>query len=154
MNVKKIEDMAKNMRRKILDVSYSCKVSAHIGGGLSIVDIMATLYGAVLRYDLKDTDWEDRDRFILSKGHAGAGVYATLAESGFFPIEKLKTHYQDGSDLSGHVSHKGIPGAEFSTGSLGHGLPISVGIALSDINIEQYKVVCLLGDGECNEGSI
>jgi len=66
----------------------------------------------------------------------------------------LDTHYQNGSVLSGHVSHKGVPGVEFSTGSLGHGLPISVGIALSDINIEQYKVVCLLGDGECNEGSI
>ena len=86
-----------------------------------------------MKYDSKDPKWKDRDRFILSKGHAGGGVYAALAESGFMPLEKLKTHYQDGSDLSGHVSHKGIPGVEFSTGSLGYGLPVACGMALAAI---------------------
>jgi len=98
--------------------------------------------------------WSERDRFILSKGHAGAGVYAALAESGFLSKDKLKTHYQDGSDLSGHVSHKGIPGVEFSTGSLGHGLPVAVGMALAaKINKNKYRVVTLMSDGECDEGS-
>jgi transketolase len=90
----------------------------------------------------------------LSKGHAGAGVYAALAESGFMDTEKLKTHYQDGSDLSGHVSHKGIPGVEFSTGSLGHGLPVATGMALAaKINNKNHKVYVLMSDGECDEGS-
>ena len=92
--------------------------SSHVGAVLSMVDILAVLYGGVLRVDPRRPKWPDRDRFILSKGHAGAGVYAALAETGFFPVKKLETHYQDGSDLSGHVSHKGIPGVELSTGSL------------------------------------
>mgnify|MGYP006115078091 CR=1 FL=1 len=121
---------------------------------LSISDILAVLYGAILNFNSKDPNWKGRDRFILSKGHAGAGVYAALAESGFFPINKLKTHYQDGSDLSGHVSHKGIPGVEFSTGSLGHGLPVSAGMALSaKIDQKKHKVFVLMSDGECDEGS-
>ncbi|MCG8432452.1 MAG: transketolase, partial [Gammaproteobacteria bacterium] len=95
-----------------------------------------------------------RDRFILSKGHAGAAIYAALAESKFFPVEKLKTHYQDGSDLSGHVSHKGIPGVELSTGSLGHGLPVATGMAMAGkLRSEDHRVFVLLGDGECDEGS-
>jgi len=90
----------------------------------------------------------------LSKGHAGAGVYAALAESGFMPLEKLKTHYQDGSDLSGHVSHKGIPGVEFSTGSLGHGLPVASGMALAaKIDKKDHRIFVLMSDGECDEGS-
>ena len=128
--------------------------SSHIASILSMADILAVLYGSVLSYKSEEPKWKDRDRFILSKGHAGAGVYATLAESGFFPIEKLKTHYQDGSDLSGHVSHKGIPGVEFSTGSLGHGLPVASGIALAaKINNRKHRTFVLLGDGECSEGS-
>jgi transketolase len=96
----------------------------------------------------------NRDRFILSKGHAGATIYAALAEKGFFPIEKLATHYQDGSDLSGHVSHKGIPGVEISTGSLGHGLPVGVGMAYAGkLKNASYRVYVLLSDGECDEGS-
>jgi transketolase len=98
--------------------------------------------------------WKNRDRFILSKGHAGAGVYAVLAEKNFIPKSKLKTHYKDGSDLSGHVSHKGIPGVEFSTGSLGHGLPVAAGMALAaKINKDNHRVFVLMGDGECDEGS-
>jgi len=128
--------------------------SSHIASILSMADILAVLYGEVLNYKAQDPKWSKRDKFILSKGHAGAGVYAALAESGFFPVEKLKTHYQDGSDLSGHVSHKGIPGVEFSTGSLGHGLPVATGMALAaKINNKENRVFVLLGDGECNEGS-
>ncbi len=128
--------------------------SSHIASVLSMADILAVLYGEVLRYKPDNPNWIDRDRFILSKGHAGAGVYAALAESGFFPIEKLKTHYQDGSDLSGHVSHKGVPGVEFSTGSLGHGLPVAAGMALAaKINNKNNRAFVLLGDGECDEGS-
>ena len=129
-------------------------VSSHIASILSMADILAVLYGEVLRYKPEEPKWAGRDRFILSKGHAGAGVYATLAESGFFPVEKLQSHYQDGSDLSGHVSHKGIPGVEFSTGSLGHGLPVAAGMALAaKINNENNRAFVLLGDGECDEGS-
>src|SRR3954468_22893463 len=103
--------------------------SSHIGSVFSMADILAVLYGEVLRVDPANPKWKDRDRFILSKGHAGAGVYAALAERGFFSLEKLGTHYRDGSDLSGHVSHKGVPGVELSTGSLGHGLPVGTGMA-------------------------
>ena len=142
------------MRTTMIEMGYACGTSAHFGGGLSMVEILATLYGSVLNYKVDDTRWEDRDRFILSKGHAGAGVYAALAESGFMPLDKLKTHYQDGSDLSGHVSHKGIPGVEFSTGSLGHGLPVASGMALAGyINKKKHRVFTVLSDGECDEGS-
>lgn len=125
-----------------------------MGAAFSIADILAVLYGGVLRVQPTDSRWEGRDRFILSKGHAGAAVYAILAETGFFPVEKLETHYQDGSNLSGHVSHKGIPGVELSTGSLGHGLGVAVGMAkaLKEAGGKQ-RVFALLSDGECDEGS-
>jgi transketolase len=128
--------------------------SSHIGSILSIADVLAVLYGSVMNFRADEPKWQDRDRFILSKGHAGAGVYAALAESGFMSVDKLKTHYQDGSDLSGHVSHKGIPGVEFSTGSLGHGLPVATGMALAaKINKNKHTVYVLMSDGECDEGS-
>lgn len=128
--------------------------SSHVAAGLSMADIVATLYAGVLRVRPEEPDWPDRDRFVLSKGHAGACVYAALAESGFFPVEQLKTHYQDGSLLSGHVSHKGIPGVEFSTGSLGHGLGVGAGMALgAKLDGLEWRVFVLLSDGECDEGS-
>ncbi len=128
--------------------------SSHVASVLSMADLIAVLYGSILRVDPKNARWEDRDRFILSKGHAGAGVYAVLAESGFFPVEKLGTHYQDGSDLSGHVSHKGIPGVELSTGSLGHGLSVGCGMAFAaKSDRKKHRVFVLLSDGECDEGS-
>jgi transketolase len=127
---------------------------AHIGSVFSMADILAVLYGEVLRVDPANPSWKDRDRFILSKGHAGAGVYAVLAERGFFPIEKLASHYRDGSDLSGHVSHKGVPGVELSTGSLGHGLPVGAGMAYAaKLDAASHRVLVLLSDGECDEGS-
>jgi len=145
--------LAKNIRIHALRMTSSGG-SSHIGSILSMADLLAVLYGQILRVDPLQPQWPDRDRFILSKGHAGAGVYATLAECGFFPIEKLKTHYADGSDLSGHVSHHGIPGVEFSTGSLGHGLPVATGMAkAAKLQQRNHRVVVMLSDGECDEGS-
>jgi len=119
-----------------------------------MADIVAVLYGGVLNVDPNEPRKPDRDRFILSKGHAGAGVYAALAETGFFPLEKLETHYQDGSDLSGHISHKRIPGVELSTGSLGHGLPVGTGMAYAGkLRDASHRIFVLMSDGECDEGS-
>jgi transketolase len=128
--------------------------SSHIGSALSIADILAVLYAKVLNVDPSRVTDINRDRFILSKGHAGSAVYATLAECGFFPVEKLDTHYQNGSDLSGHVSHKNNPGVEISTGSLGHGLSIGAGFAFSaKLDGRANRTFVLLSDGECDEGS-
>jgi transketolase len=128
--------------------------SSHIGSALSCADIMAALYGRVLRVDPARPKWPDRDRFILSKGHAGVIAYAALAEAGFFPLAKLATHCQDGGDLSGHVSHRGVSGVELSTGSLGHGLPVAAGMALGAIRDgAAFRAFVLLSDGECDEGS-
>ena len=128
--------------------------SSHIGSVLSIVDILAVLYGRVMNYKNKEPKWVNRDRFILSKGHAGAGVYAVLAECGFFNIAELDKHYQDGSIFSGHVSHKGVPGVELSTGSLGHGLPVASGMALAaKIDKKSHKIFVVMSDGELDEGS-
>lgn len=130
--------------------------SSHVGAAFSIADILAVLYGTpVLQHRANEPRWPDRDRFVLSKGHAGAAVYATLAETGYFPIKDLERHYQDGSLLSGHVSHKGIPGVELSTGSLGHGLGVGVGMAKAlKFADSTSKVFVLLSDGECDEGTI
>ena len=126
---------------------------AHIGAIFSCADILAVLYGGILHVDPTDPKSPTRDRFVLSKGHAGGGLYAALAERGFFPVEQLLTHYQDGSDLSGHVSHK-LPGVDVSTGSLGHGLSIAAGMAYAaQLKSASHSVFCLLSDGECDEGS-
>ncbi len=147
------EALAKKIRIHALQMT-SRGGSSHVGSALSMADIVAVLYGKVLNVYPTDPRNPERDRFILSKGHAGAMVYAALAETGFFPIEKLNTHYQDGSDLSGHVSHKGIPGVELSTGSLGHGLPVGTGMAkAAKLRGEEHRVFVLLSDGECDEGS-
>lgn len=147
------QELAKKIRIHALRMTSNGK-SSHVGSALSMADILATLYNDVMNYDCDDPDSPTRDRFILSKGHAGAGVYATLAESGFFAIEILGTHYQDGSILSGHVSHKGVPGVEFSTGSLGHGLPVAAGMALAaKLDSKLHRVFVVLSDGECDEGS-
>ena len=151
--IKSIKVLANNIRKHAVKMT-SLGGSSHIGSILSIADILAVLYGSILSYRSNNPKWSKRDRFILSKGHAGAGVYAALAECGFIPLEKLKTHYQDGSDLSGHVSHKGIPGVEFSTGSLGHGLPVAAGMALAaKIDQNKHRIFVLMSDGECDEGS-
>ena len=127
---------------------------SHIGAVLSVADIIAVLYADILHCDPENPKWEERDRFIMSKGHAGAAVYAALAECGFFAVAELKTHYQNGSRLSGHVSHH-LPGVDFSTGSLGHGLSAAAGMALAaKQNGKHHRVFAVLGDGECDEGSV
>ena len=147
------QELAKKVRIHALKMANSGGGS-HIGSALSIADILAVLYTKILHLDPKNPTLEQRDRFVLSKGHAGAALYATLAETGFFPVSKLATHYQDGSDLCGHVSHKGIPGVEVSTGSLGHGLSLATGMALAaKIDQKKHRIFTLLSDGECDEGS-
>jgi transketolase len=148
-----LKELARRIRVHVVRMT-NAGGSPHVGAGLSIADILAVLYGKVMRVDPAKPRLPERDRFILSKGHAGAAVYATLAERGFFPADWLKTHAQDGSILSGHVSHKGVPGVELSTGSLGHGLSVGTGMAYGGkLDGHQWRVFVLLSDGECDEGS-
>lgn len=146
-------DFALRLRRHVVRMC-SRGGSSHVGSCLSMADIIAVLYGYTLRLDPTDPGWAGRDRFILSKGHAGACVYAALAERGFFPLADLDHHYSNGSRLSGHVSHKGVAGVELSTGSLGHGLGIGAGMALQLRRMGgDQRVYVVLSDGECDEGS-
>lgn len=147
------KELAWKIRRHGIEMTHLSRGS-HIGAVLSVADIMGVLYADILRYDANDERAEWRDRVILSKGHAGAAIYAALAEVGFFDIDELKTHYANGSRLSGHVSHK-LPGIEFSTGSLGHGLSAAAGMALAaKKNRMTHRVFAIMGDGECDEGSV
>jgi transketolase len=140
------------VRRHALRMVHRAKAS-HIGSALSIADIVAVLYGAVLRVDPAAPRAPQRDRFILSKGHACVAVYAALAARGFFPEDSLVSYGQDHADLMNHISHK-VPGVEFSTGSLGHGLPFGVGKALAaKRRREDWRTFVLLSDGEWGEGS-
>jgi transketolase len=147
------EELAVRLRRHVVRMT-NAGGSSHVGSGLSIADIVAVLYGGVLQLDPKNPAWPERDRFILSKGHAGACVYAALAERGFFPVEQLRLHYRNGSNFSGHISHFGVPGVELSTGSLGHGLGVAAGMAMQLRRAGgKQRVFALLSDGECDEGS-
>jgi transketolase len=147
------EALALRIRRHALAMT-SRGGSSHIGAVFSIADILAVLYGRILSVNPSDPRDPARDRFILSKGHAGAGVYAVLAESGFFSTQQLASHYANGSVFSGHVSHKGVPGVELSTGSLGHGLGVAVGMAYAArLARKAHRVFVLMSDGECDEGS-
>lgn len=147
------EELAWKIRRHGIEMTH-LSGGSHIGAILSVADIIAVLYSGVMNIDPKNPKKIDRDRFILSKGHAGASIYAALAENGFFEVEELKTHYQNGSRLSGHVSHH-LPGVDFSTGSLGHGLSAGVGMAyVAKKDGKSHKVYVVLGDGECDEGSV
>ena len=151
-----IQDMAKRMRKKLLDMALTAGASSsHFGGGLSIVDITATLYGAIMKLDPKNPKWENRDRFILSKGHGVLGYYTALSEIGYISEKDLKTFEKDGTYLFGHPVMNRSKGIEFSNGSLGMGLSLGIGVALAGKrkNID-YKVYVLMGDGECNEGSV
>lgn len=145
--------LALRIRRHALEMT-SRGGSSHVGAVFSMADIVAVLYGRILALDPANPRDPGRDRFILSKGHAGAGVYAALAERGFFPTEQLRNHYSNGSVLSGHVSHKGVAGVELSTGSLGHGLGVAAGMAYAArLAGKAHRVVVLMSDGECDEGS-
>ncbi len=147
------KSLAKRIRIHSLKMTSSGG-GAHIGSALSIADILAVLYGDILHVNPNDLKDINRDRFILSKGHAGVAVYAVLAEIGFFDIKDLEDHCKNGSKLCAHVSHKGIPGVEFSSGSLGHGLSVGVGMALgAKLDGLSHRTFTLLSDGECDEGS-
>jgi transketolase len=148
------EQLAWKIRRHGIEMTH-LSGGSHIGAILSVADIIAVLYNDIANVDPKHPKKTDRDRIILSKGHAGAAIYAALAELGFFDVEILKTHYQNGSILSGHVSHKGVPGVEISTGSLGHGLSIGSGMAYAAKKDDKdHKIYVILGDGENDEGAI
>jgi transketolase len=145
-------DLATQIRINVLRMVHKANAS-HVGSCFSIADILAVLYGKHLSLNLNDPKWPDRDRFILSKGHSCAAVYAALALIGYIPLKQLETYGEDGSELMAHISHK-IPGVDFSTGSLGHGLPFAVGKALAAQKQGcKWRVIALLSDGEMDEGS-
>lgn len=148
------EQLAWLIRRHGIEMTH-LSGGSHIAAIMSVADIVAVLYADIMKYKPYEPKWSGRDRFILSKGHAGASIYAALAEEGFFPVDELKTHYQNDSRLSGHVSHH-LPGVDFSTGSLGHGLSAACGMAYAakKDREEGHRVFVVLGDGECNEGSV
>ena len=152
----KINEMTKRMRKNILDMSLSAgSESSHFGGGLSIVEITATLFGSIMSYDPKNPEWEDRDRFILSKGHGCLGYYTALHEIGLISKDDLMKFEKTNSYLLGHPVMNRKKGIEFSNGSLGMGLSVGIGVALAAKKRKKnYKVYVLIGDGECNEGSV
>lgn len=144
----------RNIRKSILDMMYRSK-SSHIGSCFSIVEILYTLYFKVLNIQGSTYKLEAKDKFILSKAHGSAALYATLAERGFFSKERLREYYVDGGSLPGHLDMLSVPGVEVSAGSLGHGLSIGTGIAIAKKQeCKSEHVYVLLGDGECNEGSV
>jgi transketolase len=145
-------EFAREIREASLKMVFQAKAS-HIGGALSMADILAVLYLSVLNVKPENPKWDERDRFLLSKGHACTGLYATLALRGFYPVELLDTYGKDGSDFISHVSHK-ILGVELSTGSLGHALPVGCGISLAAKRKQKkFKTYVLVSDGELDEGS-
>jgi len=153
-SVAEMEAMAKKLRRHIITMIGKAG-SGHPGGSLSAVEILTALYFKMMRHKPQDPHWEDRDRFILSKGHAAPLLYAVLAECGYFPVEELLTLRQLDSRLQGHTDRTITPGVEMSAGSLGQGLSFALGVALADrLDGQDYRVYVLLGDGECNEGQV
>jgi transketolase len=148
-----LKALAHRIRRHVLNMTHRAK-SSHVGSSFSMAELLAVLYGSILRVDPTRLDWDERDRFILSKGHGCAGLYAVLAERGFFPLEVLETFYLNGSILAGHATTT-APGVEVSTGSLGHGLSIGAGMALAaKRDGKAHRVFVMLSDGECDEGSV
>ena len=153
VDLQRCEQLARLVRRHVLMMTHRGGGS-HVGTSLSMAEVLAVLYGGILRVDPRQPEWTGRDRFILSKGHGCAGLYAILAETGFFPRGWLVDFYQNGSRLAGHATHGKVPGVEVSTGALGHGLPIACGMALTAKRDRRpHRIFALLGDGECDEGS-
>ncbi len=154
LSEKQLEDVARRLRRHIITMTGKAG-SGHPGGSLSAVEIVTALYFKLLRHDPTLPQWPDRDRFILSKGHAAPVLYAALAECGYFPLEELATLRQMDSCLQGHTDCNVTHGVEMSAGSLGQGLSFSIGVALAGrLNAQAYTVYTLLGDGECDEGQV
>lgn len=150
-----IAEIARDIRKKVYQTAHFAG-GGHMGASFSMADIISVLYfDDVLRYDAKNPDWKERDKFILSKGHASYALYAALARAGYFPEEELRHAGQVGSRFGGHPKLHDIPGVEASTGALGHGLSFAIGIAYANKmdNLDSHVYV-VLGDGECQEGSI
>jgi len=153
MTTRELEQSSLDLRRLTLQMIHAAGTS-HIGSCFSIIELLTVLYGRVLRVRPSHPGDDDRDRFILSKGHAAAALYAVLAQRGFFPIERLAEFCRNGSSMAGHATHHAVPGIEVSTGSLGHGLSIGTGMALGAKRAgASYRVFVMLSDGECDEGS-
>ena len=153
-SVAETEAIAKRLRRHIITMIGKAG-SGHPGGSLSAVEILIALYFKVLRHKPLDPQWPERDRFILSKGHAAPVLYATLAECGYFPVEELLTLRQMDSRLQGHADRTATPGVEMSSGALGQGLSFGIGVALAGrLDTKDYRTYVLLGDGECDEGQV
>ena len=151
---KELQKLALEIRIGIVE-EIQARGFGHIGGSLSLADALAVLYGAVMRYDSQNPKWPDRDKLVCSKGHAGPGVYATLAVKGFFPYEDLKTLNQPGTYLPSHCDKNKTPGVDACTGSLGQGASIAVGMAMAAKHGgKRYQVYTMVGDGECQEGQI
>lgn len=151
-NVLDLRVKATQIRLELINMIYESK-TGHTGGSLSSVDILTALYYNIMNIDPNNPNWEERDRFVLSKGHSVEAYYAVLADKGYFPKEELKTYCKFGSRLTGHPNNK-VPGVEVNTGALGHGLSISVGMALgAKMNNKSFRVFTLMGDGELDEGS-
>ncbi len=154
LSIEEMEAIAKRLRRHIISMTGKAG-SGHPGGSLSAVEIVTTLYFGLLRHKPLDPQWPDRDRFILSKGHAAPLLYATLAECGYFPVDELATLRQLDSRLQGHTDRTVTPGVEMSAGALGQGLSFAIGVALAGrLNLKKLRVYVLLGDGECDEGQV
>ena len=150
----RLKDIARELRLTVIDV-MAWSGGAHVGGSLSIIDILTILYFKYLDINPADPQWDERDRFILSKGHAAAGLIPVLAKRGFFPEETLKTFNHFGSPFAMHPDSNKVIGCDASAGSLGHGLSMAVGMALGARQRKMpWKTVCLMGDGECCEGSV
>jgi len=152
--IKEIKRKALEIRKWVIESIYRAG-SGHPGGSLSIADIIACLYFHEMRHNPKDPKWPDRDRLVLSKGHAAPALYAALALAGYFPVEELKNLRKIGHFLQGHPCMKKVPGVDMSTGSLGHGLSVAVGMAIAGkLDGKDYRVFAILGDGEVQEGEI
>ncbi|WDZ63585.1 transketolase [Paenibacillus polymyxa] len=152
MEIQELKVKAAQIRMDLLTIIHRAK-TGHTGGSLSNTDILTALYYEIMNVDPANPKWDDRDRFIASKGHSVESLWCILADRGFFPKEELETYSQFGTRLIGHPNNK-VPGIEMNTGALGHGLPISVGMALAAKRGDRpYRVFCLMGDGEQAEGS-
>jgi transketolase len=151
---RELEPLVRKMRRRVLQTIHDAG-AGHTGGSLSEMEILAALYFSFLRLDPRNPGWEDRDRFILSKGHASAGYYTVLAERGYFQTTALQDYDREGGFLDAHPDMHKCPGVDYSTGSLGQGLSIGAGIALGAmLRGKNFRTVVLLGDGECQEGQV
>lgn len=154
LDVVQLQQKARKVREDIIEEVYQAK-SGHPGGSLSVADILTVLYFREMNIRPQDPSWEDRDRLVLSKGHCSPALYSCLANRGFFPVEDLKTFRNINSYLQGHPDKNKVPGVDMTTGSLGQGLSCANGMAIAGkMNHKDYRVYCILGDGEIEEGQV